>query len=254
MDNVPTNPPTNSSTEEPTRNRAPLVTNWLLGGVIALLIALVAVLMLRDDSPIEAGQTTTTVEQGVTDTTQVDETTTVPEGTDTTLVTDTTTSESTTTTPVETTVPAPTPGDTIALATVREWVTAVGSGDADTAWGLLDPVSQEAIGGRSGFDDSFGEVVEGYGAWANATEVVEFSSPVPLVEPAELYLVTWLGLVTQEGETYAKAVAIPVTTRTPKSTRLLAATWSNLWFPRTRNRRRCSLRLPRLSSTFPPRP
>lgn len=208
MDNVPTNPPIG----EPTRDRAPLVTNWLLGGVIALLIAMVAVLMFRDDSPTEAGQTTTTVEQGgVTDTTKAGETTTVPQGTDTTLVTDTTISESTTSTPVDTTVPAPTPGDTIALAIVSEWISAVGSGDADTAWGLLDPASQEAIGGRSGFDDSFGEVVEGYGAWANATEVVEFSSPVPLVEPAELYLVTWLGMVTQEGETYAKAVAVPVT-------------------------------------------
>lgn len=212
MDNTPTNPPTDPPIVEPTRDRAPLVTNWLLGGVIALLIALVAVLMLRDDSPTEAAQTTTTVEQGgVTDSTQVGETTTVPEGTDTTVATDTTVSESTTTTPVDTTVPALTPGDTIALATVSDWIAAVGAGNADTAWDLLDPASQEAIGGRSGFDSSFGEIVEGYGAWAIATDIVEYSSPVPLVEPAEVYLVSWVGMVTQEGETYAKAVAIPVT-------------------------------------------
>ncbi len=120
MDNTPTNPPTNPPTdpptEEPTRDRAPLVTNWLLGAIVAVLIALVAVLMLRDDSPTEAGQTTTTVEQGgVTDSTQVGETTTVPESTDTTLVTDTTVPESTTTIPVDTTVAAPTPGDIIAV-------------------------------------------------------------------------------------------------------------------------------------------
>lgn len=207
MDNPPTNPPT----QEPTRDRAPLVTNWLLGGVIALLIALVAILMLRDDSPTEAGQTTTTVEQGITDTTRVGETTTVPEGTETTLVTDTTTPESTTTTPVETTVPAPTPADTIALATVSEWITAVGSGDADTAWNLLDPASQEAIGGRSGFDGTFTGLTEGYGAWADAIDVVQFSSPVPMAEPAELYVVSWLGTVTQEGVTADRAIAIPVT-------------------------------------------
>lgn len=220
MDNTPTNPPTNPPTEppneqpfeEPTKDRAPLVTNWLLGAIVAVLIALVAVLMLRDDSPTEAGQTTTTVEQaGVTDSTLVGETTTVPEGTDTTLVTDTTTSESTTTTPVATTVPAPTPGDTIALATVSEWIAAVAAGDADMAWDLLDPVSQEAIGGRSGFDGSFTGLVEGYGAWASATDVITYSSPVLLVEPAELFLVSWVGTVSQEGLTADKAFAIPVT-------------------------------------------
>lgn len=212
MDDVPANPPTNPPTNEPTRDRAPVVTNWLLGAVIVVLIALVAVMLLRDDSPTEAGQTTTTVEQtGVTDSTQVGETTTVPEGTETTLATGTTTSESTTTSTTDTTVPAPTPGDTIALATVSEWITAIGAGDADRAWDLLDPVSQAAIGGRSGFDASFTGLVEGYGAWTGATDVVTYSSPVPLVEPAELFLVSWLGTVNQEGITTDSAFAIPVT-------------------------------------------
>lgn len=209
MDNVPDNDTTQPDLP---KDRAQLVTNWLLGAVIVLLIAIVAFVVLRDDSATEAGDTTTTtVAPGVTETTQIGETTTVPgDSTETTLATSTTVSDSTTTIPVDTTQP-PTPDETIASSLVSEWITALGDGDADTAWELLDPASQEAIGGRSGFDGSFSGLVEGYGAWADAEDVVTYVNPVPLVEPAELFLVSWAGTVSQEGIVSQNAIAIPVT-------------------------------------------
>ncbi len=210
MDNVPNDGV--AELEQP-KDRAQLVTNWLLGAVIVLLIAIVAFVVLRDDPATVAGDTTTTttVAPGVTETTEIGETTTVPgDITETTLATSTTVSDSTTTIPVDTTQ-APTPDETIASSLASEWITALGDGDADTAWELLDPASQAAIGGRSGFDGSFTGLVEGYGAWADATDVVVYTSPVPLVEPAELYIVSWAGTVNQEGVTSPSAIAIPVT-------------------------------------------
>lgn len=193
------------------RTRAQLVTNWLLALVAVALIALVAVFVLRDDSPTASATTSTTAPVSTDGSTLVDQTTTVPEdGTSTTIVGSTTTTSSSTTAPVETTQPVATPEE-LAAATgvVDEWIAALGVGDADTAWDLIDPASQEAFGGRSAFDDSFGGLAEGFGAWASSADVLKYTNAVPYTDPT-VFLVTWVGPVSQEGTTAIRAFAIPV--------------------------------------------
>ncbi len=209
--NNPTNggPPTHVET----RNRAQLVTNWLLALVAVALIALVAVFVLRDDTPSASATTSTTAPASTEGSTPVDQTTTVPEdGTSTTVAGATTTiASSTTSALVEPTVPVPTPDElAAAAAVVDEWINALGTGDADTAWELIDSASQQAFGGRSLFDGAFSGLVEGFGAWASSADVLKYTNAVPFTDPAT-FLISWVGSVSQEGTTAMRAFAIPVT-------------------------------------------
>jgi len=210
MNNVTGGGPTRP--DEP-KNRARLVTNWLLALVAVVLIALVAVFVLRDDPPTASVTTSTIAPVSTTGSTVVDETTTMPEdGTSTTVVGSTTTASPTTSAPIEATEPVPTPNElAAAAAVVDEWINALGVGDADTAWGLIDPASQEAFGGRAGFDDSFSGLAEGFGAWASSADALKYSNAVPFTDPVT-FLITWVGTVSQEGTTAMRAFGIPVAT------------------------------------------
>lgn len=201
-------------TRDESRNRAQRVTNWLLALVAVALIALVAVFVLRDDTPSASATTSTTAPAATEESTPVDESTTVPEdGTSTTVAGATTTiPSSTTSVTVEPSEPVPTPDElAAAAAVVDEWITALGTGDADTAWDLIDPASQEAFGGRAAFDGSFSGLVEGFGAWASSVDVLKYTNAVPRTDPAT-FLITWVGPVSQEGTSAMRAFAIPVTT------------------------------------------
>lgn len=201
----------------PTRSRAQLVTNWLLGAVVVALIALVTVLYVRDDATTADG-TTPTTSVPASDSTQPGDgssdvsTSTTPGDETTTTVADTSTTtlpESVTATSVDGSA-TPTVEEVAAAAVVDSWIAALGDGDGDGAWALLSEDSQDAIGGRSGFDGTFSGLAEGYGAWADATDVLKYSSAVPADPAVDLVLVTWVGTVSQEGTTAIRSFALPV--------------------------------------------
>jgi hypothetical protein len=58
-----------------------------------------------------------------------------------------------------------------ALAAFEEWVGALHAGDYEGAWGLMAPSSQAALGSYELFESWGSEMTEGWGAWAEATEV-----------------------------------------------------------------------------------
>lgn len=191
-------------------------TNFLLGAIVVLLVAIGAVLVFtlfgdQGESPGLAGATTTTTNADSTSTSSSDDTTSTTAEGDSTTTTEadtTTTTEPTTTTTIEL------DADELAAAeAVTTWIAALGEGDADAAWALVGPASQEIVGGRSGFDEIFSGLVEGFGAWASATDPNGQNTPWVYVNSVDdqLVVVTLAGQVTQEGTTTVRAAAVPVT-------------------------------------------
>lgn len=185
-------------------------TNWLLAVVVLLLVTIaVLVFVIIGDSPFQtdgaAGATTTT---SSTTLTTLAETTTTTESTTTTS----TISSTTTTTAPPTTTTTLAVNERAAAAAVAAWIKTLADGAADASWALVAPASQEIIGGRSGYDDVFTGLTEGFGAWATATDPNGEGSPWVFVNEVDdqLFVVTLAGTVTQEGTTAVRAASIPV--------------------------------------------
>lgn len=200
--------------EPPARSNA---TNWLLGAILVALIAIGAVLFLGGGDEIDTAATTTT---STTEAPVDESTTTTAADTTTSTAAETTTTTSTpetTTTSTEATTTTTQPADDAALAAaaVGAWIDAVAVSDTDAAWALMAPESQEAAGGRSGFDDMASALAEGFGAWADATSPTGEREPWVLTNEveSEVFVVSLAGNVTQEGTETQRATAIPVVIR-----------------------------------------
>lgn len=198
-------------TQPPPRDNSSRATNWLLGAIV-LLLAVVAVLLVLvfgnlSDGDDAAGSVTTT--SSTTTTTVADTTTSTSP--DTTTSTTTSTSTTTTTEPPTTTTTLA-ENERAAIAAVTAWIDALADGRADASWALVAPASQELIGGRTGYDEVFSGLVEGFGAWASATDPNGEGSPWLFVNEVDdqILVVTLAGLVTQEGTTSLRAASIPV--------------------------------------------
>ena len=93
------------------------------------------------------------------------------------ITTTSTTIPSTASAPVETTTEPPAttaaPVDPAegALAAFDAWVTALHEGEYQLAWDLMASSSQAALGGFELFDSWGSEMTEGWGSWAEATDV-----------------------------------------------------------------------------------
>ncbi len=191
-------------------------TVWLLAGILgalAILIVLFVFFLTRgDDEPAATDLSTTTTEETTT-TTEAETTTSSPEETTTTTEAETTTTtEETTTTTTEATTTST--GRVVVATSAREaalqWINSISTGDVDTAWALVAPSSQDALGGFAAFEGIFTELSEGFGAWATASPRTVYANEVRLVGVADLWVVTFEGQVTQEGNTVDSAAAIPV--------------------------------------------
>ena len=99
-----------------------------------------------------------------------------------------------------------------AAAAVASWLQALAEGTADEAWALVGAASQQAIGGRDGFDALYSALVEGQGEWSRATDPNGTGSPWTFVNriDGQIYAVTLAGIVTQEGVPDATTIALPV--------------------------------------------
>lgn len=206
-------PPT--SAPPPPPDGPSTATVWLLAGILgalAILIVLFVFFLTRDDDQQAAADLSTTTTGEATTTSEAETTTSTSEETTTTTEAETTTTseETTTTTSEATTTSAPAVVATSAQDAAIRWINAIGAGDIDTAWALVAPASQDAVGGRSGFEGLFIELSEGFGAWANASPRTLYTNEVRLVGVADLWIVTLAGRVTQEGTTFDSAAAIPV--------------------------------------------
>jgi hypothetical protein len=92
----------------------------------------------------------------------------------------------------------------------RAFVEAIAEGDFASAWDLLGPRSQEALGSRAALEEERSALAEGWGAWATASDAVVFHAAT-LASSGEgrLSIVTFTGTVTQEGTTELRTVAAP---------------------------------------------
>ncbi|MDH3308171.1 MAG: hypothetical protein OEO77_11715 [Acidimicrobiia bacterium] len=198
--------------QEEVEARRSNVTNWLLVGILVVLVAIVAVTFFGNDDPADDAAPNFPVGTDSTTTTIAAGTTTSAGTADTTVPATTTTTEATTTTTVlstDTTVVL-TPEQEAASQTATDWIDALAAGNADQAWGLVAPASQAVIGTRSDFNEVFTGLVEGFGAWAAAEDRAVFVNPVADSGEGSLFVVTLTGTVTQEGFTAQRAAAIPV--------------------------------------------
>lgn len=123
----------------------------------------------------------------------------------TTTTTSTSTSNSSTTT--SSTVAAG-PQIKDATGTVRSWLTAVATGDDDTAIALLSQRSLDKIGGRAGFEKMSIELSEGWGAWGRASGVELTDHRIKF--PTNVAIVVLHGSVSQEGPPRESWNAMPV--------------------------------------------
>lgn len=97
------------------------------------------------------------------------------------------------------TVPATTTAEidaaTAALAAFDLWVTALHDGEYLFAWDLMAPSSQAALGGFELFDSWGTEMTEGWGSWAEATDVTATTE----TDAAGRSLLVVSGVVSKEG-------------------------------------------------------
>lgn len=82
-----------------------------------------------------------------------------------------------------------------ALAAFTAWVNALHASDYELAWDLMAPSSQAALGGFELFESFGSEMTEGWGSWAEATEV----SAAVETDLAGRNLAVISGLVSKEG-------------------------------------------------------
>ena len=208
---VPGAPGPGGTPPEPPPGRSN-ATNWLLAAILVTLVAIVAVLVFNSGDD-EASEPTASIAPIESTTTGADETTTsVGDTTTTTPETTTSAPETTTTTVADTTTTTVIDAPTDPTEAATGWIAAISAGDADLAWALMAPESQEAIGGREGFDDTFTALQEGWGAWADATDPTGEGSPWVFTNQidGEVVVVTLAGTVTQEGTEAQRAAALPV--------------------------------------------
>jgi len=111
------------------------------------------------------------------------------------------TTAATTAAPAETTTEAPTstaaavdPAED-ALASFEAWVTALLEGEYRLAWDLMAPSSQAALGGFELFDSWGSEMTEGWGSWAEATDIAAATE----TDAAGRSLLVVSGVVSKEG-------------------------------------------------------
>jgi hypothetical protein len=188
----------------------------LLAGILLVLVAIAAVLVFNNTDSTDTAST----EPGALPSTTVAETTTTEASTTTeveatTTIAETTTTEASTTTQAETTTTIAELTDDTAAEAAMDWIDALAAGEADTAFDLVAPESQIAFGGRAGFDGSFSGLVEGFGAWADATGVYGEGDPWVFANRVndDTIVVTLAGAVSQEGSDGQRAAAIPVVIR-----------------------------------------
>lgn len=221
MNQIPTDGPVGADPEPPMAPGRSGATNWLLAGILLVLVAIAAVLVFNNTDSTDTAST----EPGALPSTTVAETTTTEASTSTEAEATTTIAETTTTTEASTTTQAETTTttigeltDDIAAEAAMRWIDALAVGDADTAFDLVAPESQTAFGGRAGFDGSFSGLVEGFGAWADATGVYGEGDPWVFVNRVDddTTVVTFAGAVSQEGSDGQRAAAIPVVFRDGK--------------------------------------
>ena len=99
----------------------------------------------------------------------------------------------------------------------RRWLDACNRGDTDAAWDLLGPQSRDSIGGtKAALADLMRSALrEGWGAWASATGLTVSTTPildtiVERVSVEQVFVVTFTGVVTQEGSTGLASIALGV--------------------------------------------
>ncbi len=189
-------------------------TNWLLVAIVVVLLAILAAQVLpgSDDAEIAAPVTTTSAP----DTTDTSEDPNASESTTTVAQETTTTSEPSVETTITTTT---TTGSSVvkvpltrhaAEDAVSDWIGFLANEDAESAWGLVAMESQQRFGGRSAFDRQLTDLVEGFGAWADASDLVTFVNSLDSDGPDFALVVTLAGTVSQEGESSWSAISIPV--------------------------------------------
>ncbi len=99
---------------------------------------------------------------------------------------------------------SPSPAETVEL-----WVKAIRQGDTDAAWALTHSASREAIGGRAAFDDDAPALAEGYGAWADSSDV-RYTTVSASVASDQHTIVLLRGTIAEEGPPEQRADAVPV--------------------------------------------
>jgi hypothetical protein len=110
--------------------------------------------------------------------------------------------------------PSTPPEEGVSLAevepTTKEWIEAIGRGDARTAWRLLSPGARANIGAYPRFAEMVSnELAEGVGAFARASQTSYATSVVVSSGEGAAGVVTVAGTVTQEGARRENWVAIP---------------------------------------------
>ena len=124
-------------------------------------------------------------------------TSTVPATTTTVVETTTTTIQSTTTTTA--------PLDA-AVAAFQEWVGALAEGEIETAWDLMAPSSQQALGSFERFAEMRTGMAEGWGSWV----AVEDASYSLEEDDAGRTLLIARGVIRPEGQTETREVGVPI--------------------------------------------
>jgi hypothetical protein len=98
-------------------------------------------------------------------------------------------------------------------AAARAFIEAIDEQDFSTAWELLGPRSQDALGSQEALEADRTAFSEGWGAWAHSPDVVFFRSAVLATSgEGRLSVVTLTGTVSQEGVTGVRTVAVPAWT------------------------------------------
>jgi hypothetical protein len=82
-----------------------------------------------------------------------------------------------------------------AAKAVLAWVGRLGDGDIEASWAALGAASQQALGGRSRFDDRFDALAAEWGAWASAQPDALLITPVTASDEGTVSVVTLIGTV-----------------------------------------------------------
>jgi hypothetical protein len=93
---------------------------------------------------------------------------------------------------------------------VLAWVSALSTGDLDTAWAAMGPASQAHWGSKSAFEAERTSLAEGYGAWSRVRPDDVYVTSLVASGDGEVVVVTLVGTVEQEGSPQHRADAFPV--------------------------------------------
>ncbi|MBA2317996.1 MAG: hypothetical protein H0V93_09510 [Euzebyales bacterium] len=98
------------------------------------------------------------------------------------------------------------------VTSAQAWVAAVAAGETDTAFELMGEASQEAVGGREGFEQLSSALSEGVAAFSRADDARWTETAAAPGGEESVVVVTVTATVTREGMTEYDAFALPVTT------------------------------------------